>query len=191
MSRPVGRYMAIPITINIYFILIFLWVSDSFAQQCKPLLIPNKKTLFQRVISHPGANLYVAAGMASPLVQNNLKPFTVFYVYERKYLGDIEWLKVGPSSNCQVTGWINGNFTSEWRQSLTLIFTERSGRKPVLFFNSLKSLEQVAGSDSPGEQANQLASIFTNFQSGRLTKPQKYPILAMEPQEEAVSRERF
>ena len=191
MSRPVSLYIAIPMSIIINFSLIFLWVNNSFAQQCKPLLIPNKKTLFQRVISHPGANLYVSADKASPLVRANLRPFTVFYIYERKYVGDIEWLKVGSSSNCQVSGWVNGDFTSEWRQSLTLIFTERSGRKPVLFFNSLKSLEEVAGSASPGEQANQLASNFIVFQSGRQSEPNKFPILAMEPQEEAVSRQRF
>ena len=161
MSRPVGRYIALPMSIIINFSLIFLWANISIAQQCKPLLIPNKKTLFQRVISHPGANLYISADKSSPLVQANLKPFTVFYLYERKYVGDIEWLKVGPSSNCKVSGWIIGDFTSEWRQSLTLIFTERSGRKPVLFFNNLKSLVD------------------------------EFPILAVEPQEEAVSRQRF
>ncbi|MGB5748369.1 MAG: vWA domain-containing protein, partial [Desulfobacterales bacterium] len=191
MSRPISRYIAIPMSIIIYFSLIFLWANNSVAQQCKPLLIPNKKALFQRVISHPGANLYISADKASPLVQTNLKPFTVFYIYERKYVGDIEWLKVGPSSNCQAIGWIIGDFTSEWRQSLTLIFTERSGRKPVLFFNNLKSLEQVAGSASPGEQVYQLTSNFNDFQSGRLSGADKFPILAVEPQEEAVSRQRF
>ncbi|MEJ2513053.1 MAG: VWA domain-containing protein [Anaerolineales bacterium] len=191
MSRPVGRYIALPMSIIINFSLIFLWANISIAQQCKPLLIPNKKTLFQRVISHPGANLYISADKASPLVQTNLKPFTVFYIYERKYVGDIEWLKVGPSSNCKVSGWIIGDFTSEWRQSLTLIFTERSGRKPVLFFNNLKSLEQVAGSASPGELVKQLTSNFTDFQSGRLSGVDEFPILAVEPQEEAVSRQRF
>ena len=191
MSRPVGRYIAIAMSIIINFSLILLWANNSVAQQCKPLLIPNKKILFQRIISHPGANLYISADKASPLVQTNLKPFTVFYIYERKYVDDIEWLKVGPSSNCKVSGWIIGDFTSEWRQSLTLIFTERSGRKPVLFFNNLKSLEQVAGSASPGKQVNQLISNFTDFQSGRLSGADKFPILAVEPQEEAVSRQRF
>ena len=191
MRRPVGRFIAILVSIIINLSLFFLYVNHSIAQPCKPLLIPNKKTLFQRVITHPGANLYVSADKSSPLVQANLKPFTVFYLYERKYVGDIEWLKVGPSSTCQVSGWINGVFTSEWRQSLTLIFTERSGRKPVLFFNNLKSLEQVAGSVSPGGQADQLTSNFIEYQSDRLSEPDKFPILAMEPQEEAVSRQRF
>ena len=171
--------------------LILIWVNSSAAQQCKPLLIADKKTLFQRVISHPGANLYVAAKESSPLVQTRVKPFTVFYVYEKTSVDDTAWLKVGPSSNCQLSGWINGAFVSEWRQSLTLVFTERSARKPVLFFNSLNALERVAGSAAPGQGADQLTARFTDIKSGNLPEPEDFQIVAMEPQEEAVSRQRF
>ena len=170
---------------------VLIWKNVSYAQPCKPLLIPDKKTLFQRVISHPGANIYASADEASPLIQTRVKPFTVFYVYERISAGDTEWLKVGPSSSCQVAGWINGAFVSEWRQSLTLIFTERSGRKPVLFFDNLNALEQVAGSASPGDSADQLASRFAGIRLESVTGPGDFPIVAMEPREEAVSRQRF
>ena len=33
-------------------------VQASVQAQCKPLTIPGKKTLFQRVVSHPGAHLH-------------------------------------------------------------------------------------------------------------------------------------
>ncbi len=171
--------------------MILNWVNNSAAQQCKPLLIPNKKTLFQRVISHPGANLYVSANESSPLVQMRVKPFTVFYVYQRTTSDGNAWLRVGPSSNCQLSGWIKDAFVSEWRQSLTLLFTERSARKPVLFFKSLNALEQVAGSASPGQAADQLTAKFTAIKSGNLPQPEEFQIVAMEPQQEAVSRQRF
>jgi serine/threonine-protein kinase PpkA len=191
MLRPLGEYKINRLSIILFVCIVLIWVNRSVAQQCKPLLIPNKRTLFQRVISHPGANLYVSADESSPLVQTRVKPFTVFYVYERTSVDNTEWLKVGPSSNCNVSGWISGAFVSEWRQSLTLIFTERSGREPVLFFNNLDSLEQVAGSASPGERANQLTSKFIDIKSGRLTRSDDFSIVAMEPQKEAVSRQRF
>jgi serine/threonine-protein kinase PpkA len=191
MLRPLGEYKINRLSIILFVCIVLIWVNRSVAQQCKPLLIPNKRTLFQRVISHPGANLYVSADESSPLVQTRVKPFTVFYVYERTSVDNTEWLKVGPSSNCNVSGWISGAFVSEWRQSLTLIFTERSGREPVLFFNNLNSLEQVAGSASPGERANQLTSKFIDIKSGRLTRSDDFSIVAMEPQKEAVSRQRF
>ena len=191
MSVNVKRFIAVPISVGVSVILVILLAATSHSQQCRPLLIPNKKTLFQRVVSHPGANLYVAPDKTSALVQANLKPFTVLYVYAREYAGDRQWLKVGPSSNCQPSGWINGYFTSEWRQSLTLVFTERSGRRPVLFFDSLESLEQVAASASPGQEARELMSTFTDIQAGKLSAPDEFPIMAMEPPKEAVSRQRF
>ena len=191
MSGPTGRYKISLWLIIPAVCLILIWVNNSAAQQCKPLLIPNKKTLFQRVISHPGANLYVSADESSPLVQTRVTPFTVFYVYERTSSDGADWLRVGPSSRCQLSGWINGAFVSEWRQSLTLIFTERSARKPVLFFNSLDSLEQVAGSASPGQEADQLTAQFTAIKSGSLPQPEEFQLVAIEPQEEAVSRQRF
>ena len=64
------------------------------AQQCKPLLIPGKRSLFQQVITHPGANLYAAAGQSASIVMAHIEPFSVFYVYERAATDDGEWLKV-------------------------------------------------------------------------------------------------
>ena len=124
--------------------LVLIWANSAAAQKCTPLLIPGKQTLFQKVISHPGANLYSSAQESSAVVQASVTPFTVFYVYERTSVNGTEWLKVGPSASCELSGWIKGEFVSDWRQSLTLVFTDRVGRKPVMFFSGLESLENVA-----------------------------------------------
>ena len=58
-------------------------IQAAAAQQCKPLLIPGKRSLYQQVITHPGANLYASAGKSAPIVEARVEPFTVFYVYER------------------------------------------------------------------------------------------------------------
>jgi serine/threonine-protein kinase PpkA len=191
MIRLIIRYKTILPALILCATLIFIGVNSVVAQQCKPLLLPGKQTLFQRVISHPGANLYLSADESSPLVRAKIEPFTVFYVYERASMEGIEWLKVGPSTNCEASGWIKATLVSDWRQSLTLVFTERAGRKPVLFFNDLESLEQVAGSASPDKIAGQLASQFAQIKSGEMPQPEKFQIKAMEPPEEAVSRQRF
>ena len=83
-----------------------IWVDTAASQNCKPLLLPGKQTLFQRVISNPGANVYVSADNTSPLVHAGVKPFTIFYVYERRQEEGSEWLKVGPSASCEISGWI-------------------------------------------------------------------------------------
>ena len=52
---------------------------------CAPLLQDGKKTLYQRVVSHPGAQLYADASESSDVVNRALKTFTVLYVYERNH----------------------------------------------------------------------------------------------------------
>jgi serine/threonine-protein kinase PpkA len=161
------------------------------AKQSKPLLIPGKRTLFQKIITHPGSKLYALAGNSAKVLEKWVKPFTVFYVYQRASLGGEPWLEVGLSSTEGAVGWIKGSKTSDWNQALTLVFSERTGRQPALFFKDLKSLQKVAGSPSPGEQGAQLASQFARIQSGSISPPAQYPVLAAEPPEEAVSGKRF
>ena len=176
------------------FLLAFLaltWSVAGAAQQCKPLIIPGKKTLFQRVVTHPGTNLFAFAGDSAPVLQRRIKPFTIFYVYERTSVDGTPWLLVGLSSNCKMSGWLKGTKVSGWRQSMTLVFTERTGRQPVLFFKNLDFLERVAASESPGEMSTRLASDFAAIKSGKMSRPDQFPILAIEPPEEAVSRKRF
>jgi serine/threonine-protein kinase PpkA len=171
--------------------LMLVWVEAAPAQKCKPLLIPGKRSIYQQVITHPGANLYATASNSAPILESRIKPFSVYYVYQRTSADDTDWLNVGLSSSCELSGWVKEDKISEWRQALTLIFTEREGRQPVLFFKDLEALDQVAGSASPSEEALQLASQFEAIQLENSSPPKDYPILAMEPSEEAVSRKRF
>ena len=189
--RPTIPFKAIRLAGILLAGLVFLLAETAAAQQCKPLLLPGKKTLFQRMITHPGATLYATAGDSAPVVNKRVTPFTVFYVYDRVLRNGVEWINIGPSSNCELAGWIKSSDGTDWRQSLTLVFTERAGRQPVLFFKDLKSLEGVAGSESPDKKALQLASQFKSIQSSQSTIADNFPIIAMEPPEEAVSRKRF
>jgi serine/threonine-protein kinase PpkA len=161
------------------------------AQQSKPLLIPGKRTLYQKVITHPGTMLYALAGNSAKVLEKWVKPFTVYYVYQRASVDGEPWLEVGLSSTEGAVGWIKGLKTSDWNQTLTLVFSERTGRQPALFLNDLKSLQKIAGSPSPGEEAALLASQFAAIQSGSISAPAQFPVVAVEPPEEAVSRERF
>jgi len=180
------------VILGVFFICMELMGGGIYAaRQSKPLLIPGKRTLYQKVITHPGTKLYALAGNSAKVLEKWVKPFTVFYVYQRATVGGGPWLEVGISSTEGPIGWIKGSKTSDWNQALTLVFTERTGRQPALFFKDLKSLQKVAGSPSPGEQAAQLASQFAAIQSGSISAPAQFPVLAVEPPEEAVSRERF
>jgi serine/threonine-protein kinase PpkA len=191
MIRLIIRHRTILLTTILMTCLSIVWVDIAVSQNCKPLLLPGKKTLFQRVITNPGADVYISAEKTSPIVQASVKPFTIFYVYERLLVDGAEWLKVGPSASCEIRGWVESSLVSEWRQSLSLVFTERVGRKPVLFFEDLDSLEKVAGSPSPADEAANLTTEFTAITSGNMAKPDDFTIVAMEPGQEAISRQRF
>jgi hypothetical protein len=120
------------------------------AVQSKPLLISGKRTLYQKVITHPGTKLYAAAGDSAQVLNKWIKPFTVFYVYQRVAIGGKPWLEIGLSSTEGAIGWIKGSKASDWNQALTLVFTERTGRQPALFFKNMSSLGRFKRETSPG-----------------------------------------
>jgi serine/threonine-protein kinase PpkA len=125
------------------------------------------------------------------VLENWIKPFTVYYVYERASVAGEPWLEVGLSSTEGPIGWVNGVKVSDWNQALTLVFTERTGRRPALFFRDLSSLQTLAGSPTPRTQTTQLVSQFGAIQSGEMSQPEDFPLLAVEPPGEAVSEKRF
>ena len=169
--RATARCGAIYIAAALFFSLAFFSLETAAAQQRKPLLLTGKRTLFQRVVTHPGARLFASAGDSAPVLDKWIIPFTVFYVYQRASVDGTQWLEVGLSSTGEVDGWIKGAKVSEWRQSLTLKFTERAGRQPVLFFKDMQSLDSVAASADRGKSASQLPSQFTDIKSGSKKKP--------------------
>jgi len=159
-------------------------------QQCRPLLIQGKKALYQRVVTHPGAILYTEPQATETVRKGRITPFSVLYVYARTAAGDADWLQVGYDSQCEIAGWMQASYASEWEQSLTLEFTERMGRSPVLFFQGLEDLEQVAGAQDPAQRVSQLAETFEAVDEGG-APPGDFPVVAMEPSGEAVARDRF
>lgn len=106
----------------------------------RPLLMAGKKALFQRVLSKPGA-MYSSAGSAAE--RKTLPAFSVLYVYERRDVYGSQWLRVGPASDGRSQGWLPASEVSEWKQSLVLKLTERSGRAPVMFMRQSSELEKL------------------------------------------------
>lgn len=145
----------------------------------RPLLMPGKKTLFQRVLSKPEAQLLVQPGDASG---EPLPAFSVLYVYQRKVIDGQQWLEVGASSDGQRDGWLQAAQTSDWKQSLVLKFTERSGRSPVMFMRQADDLQQLL--DDTGKARADLLKA--------QNQPDQVPqVLALEPAASAVPQNQF
>lgn len=145
----------------------------------RPLLMPGKKTLFQRVLSKPDAQLLAQPGERSG---EPLPAFSVLYVYQRKDIDGQQWLEVGASSDGQRDGWLQATQTSDWKQSLVLKFTERSGRSPVMFMRQADDLQHLL--DDTGKARADLLKA--------QNAPDQVPqVLALEPVASAVPQNQF
>lgn len=158
----------------------------------RPLLQPGKKTLYQRVISHPGARLYSGPGQDAAPLPDAVRTFTAFYVYGREGAR----LEAGVSTTGP-DGWIDADKTTEWPQAITMLFTERSSRMPVLFFKDHEGLVQTCTDEHldrrmAAYRAAAEATRTDEQESARQNDP-TLPVIAMEPpdREGAVSRDRF
>ena len=149
-----------------------------------PLLMEGKKTLYQRVISHPGATLSEAPN--GTVIRDKVRPFTAFYVFERQ--GD--WLRVG-TATAEPEGWMKSADATRWDQALTLMFTDRAQRQPVLFFRDHDAIMQVCRAEN---LPRTLADLRTRIAAAKESQlPPDFPVLAAEPDDSqgSVSRNRF
>jgi serine/threonine-protein kinase PpkA len=125
--------------------------SDAAGRQ--PLLIEGKQTLFQRVLTKPGATLHASPGAAGA---SKLAPLSVFYVYDRKIAKGAGWVEVGAGSRGDVVGWVPAGETIEWRQQLALAFTNPAGRDRLMLFRDRKALDAVLLDPDPAGTAGPL-----------------------------------
>jgi len=155
-----------------------------------PLIMEGKKTLYQRVITHPGAAAHEApAGKPGPAIT----PFSVMYVYARLMAGEESWLQLAGNTKGQDLAWVPAKSVSEWKQSLALTFAERAGRSPVLFFKTPADLENIAGQGGITPALRKLAETFQTFVRASKPPPADFPVVAMEPGDDqgAVPYNRF
>lgn len=145
----------------------------------RPLLMAGKKTLFQRVLSKPGAQLASEAGGSGGKA---LPAFSVLYVYQRDNVDGSPWLQVGTGSDGRRDGWLPAAQVSDWKQSLVLKFTERSGRAPVMFLREPGQVETLLG-DTPAARAQLLKAQNNPDDNGQ--------VLALEPAASAVPANQF
>lgn len=156
-----------------------------FAETNSPLLIPNKKNLYQRVLSLPSAELYPNEKLNQ---KNGIKvpSFSIYYVYKRLTApGGGEWLQVGLSRHGQKNGWIKADKTIDWNQGLTLRFRPLTGHDRVLLFNDKKSVEQLAENYDLAQYKKLYAA------ASRGERPKNSPVIAIQPATDIDISENF
>lgn len=148
-----------------------------------PLLQEGKQTVYQRIVTHPGAKLYAGSEPGAEVIMESVPTFTVMYIYDRK--GDR--LQVGTGSG-GADGWIDKSQITEWPHAITLLFTDRTGRDPVLFFRDHDTLEKICNLE---DVSAALDSLKTHVAENKQDLPSDYPVVATEPLNAAVSENNF
>jgi hypothetical protein len=119
--------------------------SQVAAQTREPLLMEGKKTLRQRVLTRPGAQLAPQPGGAGKTVP----PLSQLYVYGQKDVGGVEWLEVGAGSRGKIDGWMRADATLAWKTQMGLAFTNPAGRDRTLLFEKCETVEEILKSPDP------------------------------------------
>lgn len=109
-----------------------------------PLLMEGKRTLFQRVLTRPGAVLAPAPGAEGASVA----PFSVLYVYARQGAGETGWLEVGSGERGQVEGWIEARHAIDWKQTMVVAFTNPAGRNRLALYKDRDFLLELLESET-------------------------------------------
>ncbi len=163
---------------------VFLLLSSvADASSREPLLVPGKTTLYQRVISHPGTFAYSAPNSGTARA---VHAFTPFYVYGRQIVGGEEWLEVSPASSTTSTQWIKGMSSSRWDKALSLMFADRMGRDPVMFFRSYDGLNKLITSENLSADLDMMIGEYQNKAVSSSS-----PLIALEPKDAAIPRDQF
>ena len=141
-----------------------------------PLLMAGKTTLFQKVLTRPGAAL--AEGPGAPGTES-LPPFTVLYVYERYPVdgGGPTYLELGLDAKGRVAGFLRESETVPWEHALVLAFTDRTNRQRVLFFEGEAGLDEWLKAPDLGARAAEAREA-----AARRSLPEDSPVISIEPE---------
>ncbi|MFC0179851.1 vWA domain-containing protein [Thorsellia kenyensis] len=143
---------------------------ESTSQQ-KPLLQEGKTSIYQRVLTTPSCEI-------KPTIEEAGTPipaFSRYYTYEIKTIEDKTWLKVGPDSYGNISGWLDKNCTVDWKMQITLALTNPAGREPLLFYKDKETLEGLYESTDP-------KAILTPFYDALANGTAISEVLAKEPE---------
>jgi hypothetical protein len=149
-----------------------------FAQD-KPLLMEGKKSLFQRVLSIPEAQLHEEpkdSAQSEPVV-----PFSVFYVYQRQD----GWLKVGEDSYGKTSGWLLESNAIIWNQALTVSFKDPQDTQRVLMFDNKDALQAMVDENDQEAYASLYRAVVNN------ESVNENPVIAIQPEAHIDIQENF
>ncbi|MDO8607610.1 MAG: vWA domain-containing protein [Phaeospirillum sp.] len=147
--------------------------SPAAAAEPAPLLMEGKKSLYQRVLTRPGAILVAQPGATEGKAQ---APFTIFYVFERKVVDGASWLRVATASRGNGDGWIRADASIDWKQSIVVAFANPAGRNRLVLYKDRKFLTDLMESPEAIKKSDAVMA-----QAVLPNRPADFPAMAVEP----------
>ena len=151
--------------------------SSDWAQYQKPLLMENKSTLYQRVLSTPGCLL-----KSDPTARDGseVPAFSQFYVYAEQ--GD-SYL-VGNNATGNIVGYLKKDCSVPWKQQLAMLFTNPANRMRALIFDEETALDRVIDQDDGADYYKQL---YAQVEAGQSAEH----VISIEPAEYVDYQKQF
>ena len=139
-----------------------------------PLLMPGTTSLWQRVLTRPGAKAAAEPGQAS--AGPEIPALSMLFVYGRAKSGDADWIEIGTTPGGQTLGWIPAAEAIDWKQTMVVLFTNPVNRDRALFFNADDPLLTLMEAPDAGARAAALRQAAETH-----ALPPDSPVTAIEP----------
>mgnify|MGYP006423363353 FL=1 len=164
--------------------------------RAEPLLMDGKSTLYQRILTRPEAVLRDGPEAGGKALLDPVPTFSAYYVFARRG-GDDGWVQVGPAIEKSATGWVRARQTIDWKQSMTMAFTNPAARtdadrtRLTLMFDTREDLMNLMRDELvvPRSQELRQEALAALRETGAV--PEDNPIVALEPQDYVDPVEEF
>lgn len=147
------------------------------AQTVRPLVLDGTQTVYQRVLTKPGAK--VRSAPQGPVIAS-LPAFQPLYVYARNN----GWLAVANGNAGAPTGWLDAAEAVDWNQNIVGAFTNGAGRARQLFFETEDELRWLMNHEALRAVQDRLLA---EAQAGLVDSAEG--VVAIEPEEFVNIRE--
>jgi hypothetical protein len=155
--------------------------SSPSGQKKTPVKIAGKKTLPLKLLTRPFSDIYEKPDAGSKRVVENVPTFSIFYAYSTPNETP-GWYEVGTDNRGGVKGWMKADDVIEWKQYLTMTFTNPAERKPTVFFSDKEKLVEMAGDATRAEKMQSIRlTISETLKDPQKSFPEGFPVIAMEP----------
>jgi hypothetical protein len=149
-----------------------------------PLLMEGKRTIYQRVLTRPGAQVFQIPNPAAD--QTGIQAFSVLYVYDRLSVNDNTWVEVGAGKTGGVNGWIPTNQVIDWKQTIVVAFGNPAGRNRLPLYKDRDAARKLLESKDAVQKNHIILAQVALGQFG-----QSSPAVSIEPQNYVNFQENF